>query len=114
MPDAIFVHEGDAIDYTPVAAVDAGAVVVVKRIVGVTRQPIAAGALGSLAVEGVFDMPKEDDAEIDTGEWCYWDTGNEYVTTTDTGDLPCGFCTADAAAADERVRVYLQYAPATA
>ena len=55
----IFVHEGAAIDYTPVVAVPAGTVVVQGDLVGVTRLDIPAGRLGALAVEGVFEFPAE-------------------------------------------------------
>ena len=112
MPDAVFVHEGDAIPYTPVAAVDAGDIVVLETIVGIARTPIAAGALGSLAVEGVFDVPAA--AEIITqGEWLYWDALNNCATTTDT-TLPMGFAVDTIAADDLIVRVYLQYGIETA
>ena len=49
---AKFVHEGEAIDYTPGADVLTGAVVVQAELVGVARGPIKAGQLGSLAVSG--------------------------------------------------------------
>jgi len=54
---ADYVQKGDVLDYTPSTAVAAGAVVVVGALVGVAPRPIAANALGSLAVEGVFSMP---------------------------------------------------------
>lgn len=53
-----FVHEGAAIDYTPVADTTAGTVVVQADLVGLTRIDLKAGQLGSLAVTGVFDFPK--------------------------------------------------------
>jgi predicted RecA/RadA family phage recombinase len=54
---ADYVQKGHVLDYTPSTAVAAGAVVVVGALVGVAPRPIAANALGSLAVEGVFSMP---------------------------------------------------------
>ena len=48
-----FVHDGDAIDYTPTADVAAGAVVVQGELVGVAKLAITANKLGSLAVKGV-------------------------------------------------------------
>ena len=47
-----------AIDYTPAAAVTGGDVVVLNGIVGVAVTDIAANELGSLAIEGIFQVPK--------------------------------------------------------
>lgn len=55
---ATFVQDGKNIDHRPAAAVAAGDVVVQGELVGVARTAIAADALGSLAVTGVFDFPK--------------------------------------------------------
>jgi predicted RecA/RadA family phage recombinase len=54
---ADYVQKGDVLDYTPTGAVAAGDVVVIGALVGVAPRPIAANALGSLAVEGVFALP---------------------------------------------------------
>lgn len=51
------VQHGDVLDYTPTSAVAAGDVVVIGALVGVAPRPIAANALGSLAVEGVYSLP---------------------------------------------------------
>jgi predicted RecA/RadA family phage recombinase len=48
MATVTFVHDGEAIDYTPAADVAAGAVVVQGELVGVAKQPIAANKLGAL------------------------------------------------------------------
>jgi predicted RecA/RadA family phage recombinase len=58
MTQAVFVHDGCSIDYTPAADVAAGDVVVQGNLVGVARQPIKANQPGALAVEGVFDFAK--------------------------------------------------------
>jgi CHAT domain-containing protein len=58
MAQAVFIHEGCSIDYTPAADVAAGDVVVQGDLVGVTKQPIPANQLGALVVEGVFDFAK--------------------------------------------------------
>jgi predicted RecA/RadA family phage recombinase len=54
---ASYVQDGKLLDYTPGSAVAAGDVVVIGSLVGVAPRPIAANALGSLAVDGVFSMP---------------------------------------------------------
>jgi predicted RecA/RadA family phage recombinase len=54
---ASYVSKGDILDHTPSSAVAAGEVVVIGAIIGVAPRPIAANALGTLAVEGVWEMP---------------------------------------------------------
>ena len=106
---ATFVHDGHSIDYTPTADVAAGAVVVQGELVGVARTPIAASALGSLAVVGVFDFPKATGAgtAITAGANCYWDAANQRATTTATGNKLIGKCVRAAADADATVRIRL-------
>jgi len=78
MPQATFVHEGRSIDYTPAADVAAGAVVVLGGLVGITKTPISANALGSLAVEGVFNVVKAQES-FAVGDKVYWNpTGDPY------------------------------------
>jgi predicted RecA/RadA family phage recombinase len=82
---ATFVSEGGAVDYTPGADVAAGAVVVQADLIGVARTPIAANALGSLAVAGVFDFPKTAGVgeAIAVGSKVYWDAGDSVAKTDD-------------------------------
>jgi predicted RecA/RadA family phage recombinase len=54
---ASYVQKGDVLDYTPASAVAAGDVVVIGSLVGVAPRPIAANAVGALAIEGVYSMP---------------------------------------------------------
>jgi predicted RecA/RadA family phage recombinase len=54
---ADYVQKGDILDHTPASAVAAGGVVVLGSLIGVAPRPIAANALGSVAVEGVFALP---------------------------------------------------------
>ncbi len=112
---ARFIQRGDAIDYTPVAAVAAGAVVVVGSHIGITKLSIAAGKLGALAVKGLFDVVKANE-EIADGAAVYWDAdGNPYngtagtgcATTTAGGNTFMGFAVGAAAATDEVVRLDL-------
>lgn len=110
---ATFVQGGGSIDYTPVSAVLAGQVVVQGSMIGVAKTPIAAGALGSLAVKGVFDVVKANEQQA-LGAALYWDAdGNPYggtagtgcATTTAGGNTFIGFAQAAAGATDETVRV---------
>jgi predicted RecA/RadA family phage recombinase len=74
MATAKFIHDGDSIDYTPATDVAAGDVVVQGDLVGIAKRDIPAGALGALAVTGVFDMPKLANAgvTIAAGAKVYW------------------------------------------
>ena len=74
MPTAVFVSEGNAIDYTPTADVAAGDVVVQGELVGIAKTPIAANTPGALTVTGVFDLPKATGAgtAIPVGSEAYW------------------------------------------
>jgi len=82
---AVFVQQGEQIDYTPATDVAAGDVVVQGDLVGVARTPIAAGATGSLAVVGVFDVAKASETEFTAGAKVYWDAANKLAVTSDGG-----------------------------
>lgn len=77
-----FVQDGTAIDYTAVADIPAGAVVVQGELVGTTRSELKAGQFGSLAVQGVFDFPKAAGAgtAFTVGTLAYWDAANKVAT----------------------------------
>jgi len=102
---ATFVCDGEAIDYTPMADVAAGAVVVQGELVGVAKQPIAANTLGALVVVGVFDFPKATGSAIAAGALCYWDATNQLATTSSSGNKLIGKCIKAAAEVDTTVRV---------
>ena len=78
MATATFVHDGNSVNYTPGSAVAAGDVVVQEDLIGIARTPIAANALGSLAVAGVFDLPKAtgESTAIAAGVSVYWDVAD--------------------------------------
>lgn len=83
MPKATFIHDGGAIDHTPTGALAAGDVVVQGDLVGIARTPIVANALGSLAVTGVFDLPKATapGSAIGAGLKVYWDEAEQVAKT---------------------------------
>ena len=65
---AFIAENDDTIDYTPGSAVAAGDIVVQSKLIGVATSPIAANALGSIRVRGVFEFPcgSEDLATVGT------------------------------------------------
>ncbi len=111
MATAVFVHEGGQVDYTPGSAVAAGDVVVQGDLIGVAKQPIAAGALGALAVRGVFDFPKATGggSAIAAGATVYWDVADKVAKTdSETGaNKLLGKTVAAAGDSDTTVRVRL-------
>ena len=85
MATATFVHDGNAIDYTPGSDVSAGDVVVQGELVGVAKRDIPANTLGALAVTGVFDFPKTAGIgeAITAGANVYWDVADGVAKTDD-------------------------------
>jgi predicted RecA/RadA family phage recombinase len=83
MTTARFIQDGKSIDYTPGADVSAGDVVVQGDLVGIAQLDIASGALGALAVTGVFDLPKTAgvDEGIAAGAKVYWDVADAVAKT---------------------------------
>lgn len=86
MPTAVFIHDGNSIDYTPENDVASGDVIVQSDLVGVAKRPVPANTLGALCVAGVFDFPKATGvgSGIAAGVNAYWDATNG-VATTDAG-----------------------------
>jgi len=114
----IFYQNGKSIDYTPAADVAAGTIVALKGVVGITKLDIPANTKGALAVEGIFAVPKKNEA-FAAGLPVWFDAdGDPNVGTAGTGaatqiggdaqasgDVLLGSAVVDAAAADEFVYV---------
>ncbi len=109
MAQAVFVHEGASIDYTPVADVAASDVVVQGDLVGVAKLDIKANKLGALSVVGVFDFAKATGggSALAAGTTVYWDDAANVATSTSAGNKQIGKVVRAAAAADPTVRVRL-------
>jgi len=115
MTQARYVQDDESIDYTPSSAVAAGDVVVQGSVLAIAKIPIAANALGALAVEGIFDVAKATGA-INLGAAVYWDAdgnpvggtaGTGAATTTSSGNTFMGFAVLAAESGDATVRVLL-------
>lgn len=102
----MFLHEGNSIDYTPGAAVDAGKVVVAGDIVGIAPYAIAANVTGALNVTGVYRKPKDANA-ITYGAKVYAVAATGVITATAAGNVYAGKCTKAAAAGDAEVEFRL-------
>ena len=99
---ATYRQEGCAIDYTPSTAQTAGAVVVQNGLLGIVKTDIAANALGSLTVEGVFRFNKATSAgnAMSVGQVVYYDVANDRVSTDSAVGVPAGKVVVAAALAD--------------
>lgn len=109
MAQAVFVQDGECIDYTPVADVAAGDVVVQGDLVGVAKLDIKANKLGALAVVGVFDFAKATGggSALAAGTTVYWDDAANVATSTSAGNKQIGKVVKAAADGDATVRVRL-------
>jgi predicted RecA/RadA family phage recombinase len=108
---AQFIQEGNAVDYIPSSDVETNAVIVQGELVGITRHAAKSGELTSLAVTGVFDLPKATGggSAIGAGLDVYWDEAEQVAKTdAETGsNKKLGRTVLAAADADETVRVRL-------
>lgn len=105
---ATYVSQGDRIDYTPTAAVTAGDVIVFSsRFVGIATEDIAANALGSLAVKGVFDITAGPGFTLAVGAHVYYDELLGKATTVSGGNVYLGLAVKAKTAAQEVARVRL-------
>ena len=88
--EAKYLHEGKAVDYTPSVDIPAGTVVAIFELIGITHRDIAAGQLGALSVQGVYEVVKAAGAgkAITEGMKVYWDAANKVVTAAQYGGDP--------------------------
>jgi predicted RecA/RadA family phage recombinase len=107
MAQAIYVQDGESVDYTPTTDTPAGTVVVQSQLVGVTSLDIAANALGALRVFGVFDFAKVAAVAFNYGDLAYWDNTAKVATNVTVGNTLIGKVVRAAAAADPTLRVRL-------
>jgi len=108
---------GDAIDYTPTSNVAAGDVIEIGSIPLVATQAIVANCLGSVASEGVFDVPKDADV-FAIGDAVYWnslctDVGSNTGAADNAAGNLMGVCVSNANAAATHVRTKLTAAKRT-
>jgi predicted RecA/RadA family phage recombinase len=106
---ARYVHEGKAIDYTPVADVPAGTAVLLDSLIGIALRDLKKDQLGALQVAGVFDIAKMTGAgtAITLGAKVYWEQAMAVVSTNDVAGIYIGKAVKDAGDNDATVRVKL-------
>lgn len=100
-----FIQNGDYIDVPgPSGGVSSGDLVKIGQLIGVAVVDADEGEMFSMAMTGVFELPKDGDAEFEIGDYVYFD-GTE-CTDDDEDDL-VGVAVMDAAEAAPVVRVRL-------
>ena len=111
---ARYVQKGSTIDYKNggTAAIAAGDIVNLTSRIGVAGGNIAVGAVGAVAVSGVYAMPKASGA-VTLGAVLYFDPEADKITTAaSTGEssskkdnVPAGWAVAAAGESDAEVLV---------
>lgn len=96
---ATYIQKGSTINYTNSGEtkITAGTVVSLTNRIGIAAGDIAAGAVGALAVQGVFEAAK-DTSNIALGALLYYDATANKFTTTSNGNIPAGWAAQAAAA----------------
>lgn len=87
-----FVAAGNVVDFTNAGAlITSGSVVKLSHTVGIALADIPTGSTGSVAIEGVFDVPKVPAAVFVVGEKLLWDVSagqfDDAAATPATGDV---------------------------
>ena len=114
-----FVSDGDVIPWTNTtgSAVASGALIVLGTTLGIALGAIAAGATGSVAVEGVFVVPKVSGAVFVQGEKLLWDASagafDDSAATPASNDV-MGGATAWAAGSNGQTTATVKLTPGNA
>lgn len=114
-----FIQQGKVLDYTPGAAVVSGRVVRIGNLLGVALGDIAAGATGSVQIDGVFEVPKVAGAVFGQGESLLWDASagafDDNLATPATGDVTGASAVAFKAGANGETTAWVKFtgAPGT-
>lgn len=110
MAEALFIQEGESINYTPAAAVAAGKIVQMGGFIGIAKRPIAAGALGVLAITGVFAFAKSGSSgpTFEPGDPVFFTLATSLASRTGgSGTIHVGTCTESAGASATTVKAKL-------
>jgi len=108
---ATFIHDGEYLDHIPAADLPVGSVVVIGDTVGIAHRAIPAGSLGSLAMCGVFEVPRAPGLLIAQGRRLFWDPAGQRAGIDGAllGVLPMGIAAAEALDTATTVRVRLNH-----
>ena len=104
-----YISEGDTIEVTAGADIAAGAMVLVGSRVGIAVNAIANGAVGVVAMTGVFEVAKEGSETPAQGGLAYYNATNGTATTTASTNKTIGYFWAAAGSSDTTCKVRLAY-----
>ncbi len=103
---AKYIQKGDSVDFIPSIDMDAGEIVRLGNLIGITKTPIKAGTLGTLAVSGIFDVLKTAGISFTAGGNVFW---NSEAGTAAADGIFLGIAVREAQANQEHVQVLLNY-----
>ncbi|MDR1922803.1 MAG: DUF2190 family protein [Planctomycetaceae bacterium] len=103
---ARYQQTGEVISYTPTENTEAGTVVIVGDIVGITRLDIPANESGTISLVGIYEIEKATGA-IALGTKVYWDATAKKATATVATNTQIGVAVQAAESADAFVQVRL-------
>lgn len=113
------VLDGSVLQHTAASAISSGDVVVMGSLLGVALTDIASGETGSVAIKGVFRLPKLGAAVIGQGETLTFDSSadafDDNQATASSGDVTgsCAVAASPAGSGAETVDVLLTGVPGT-
>jgi predicted RecA/RadA family phage recombinase len=114
-----FIQDGDILDHTAGSAITGGAPVAMGDSVGVAVGDIASGGAGSVAVEGVYELPKVSGTAWTQGQRLTLDVSAGALVptsghTADSGDVEGAAIAADDAPSGATVGAVKLANPGTA
>lgn len=115
--NAVYYQRGETIDFLneTEGAIPAGAIVPLVTRIGVAADNIPAGAVGAVAISGVFGIPKKTSDEYAVGDALYFDKDTEGGVVTKTAGestVPAGIAVAKAGGTDAMAAVLITTPPA--
>ncbi len=103
---AKYIQKGDSVDFVATRDMDAGEIIRLGNLIGITKIPVQAGALGTLAVSGIFDVYKQTDIAFSIGANVFWNTKNGSASSD---GVFLGIAVQDAPYNQEHVQILLNY-----
>lgn len=93
MAKGSYIQQGETIDYKNGGASDIGYndVIPLTTRIGIAGEKIVVGAIGSVRVTGVFELPAVSGTAFNVGDQLYWDAGAGNLTKTSSGNTPAGW-----------------------
>lgn len=102
-----YIAPGQIIEVTAPEAVSADEVVQVGQIVGMAIHSADNGDPVQLGVVGIYTFPCKSTDDIAQGDLLYWDTANDELTSTASGNLLVGYAVAASGSGTATVDVKL-------